>query len=357
MTTTTLEQIGDHLRDVDAPGTFTARRTAPIDDLHLEVRGFGRLPLPVSRTKAQQLCRIARPARYGRGEQTLLDSRVRDTWQIPKSRVKIDRRRWNQTLLPMLEALRADLGLPDGCRLKPDLHSMLVYAPGQFFQRHQDSEKADDMVGTLVVILPSSFKGGAIAVEHQGEKVTYRASKQLLSLIAFYADCHHEVRPVKEGYRVVLTYNLMLDRDRAAAATAAAERSPAIVDALAGSLREHFETPLPPHRYSLKDAPPREPPNRLVYLLDHQYTERGFDWNRLKGSDAARAAVLRAAAERIAAASSATPSAPSSPTRRRDCSNGRSTRTGEGTSTAGSTAMSSPFATRPDDRAVPTHSS
>ncbi|HSL83907.1 MAG TPA: 2OG-Fe(II) oxygenase, partial [Thermoanaerobaculia bacterium] len=40
------------------------------------------------------------------------------------------------------------------------------------------------------------------------------------------------------------------------------------------------------------------PPDRLVYLLDHQYTERGFGWRRLKGDDAARAAALRSAAER-----------------------------------------------------------
>jgi hypothetical protein len=298
MTTMALDGIGKLLSEVGAPGTFTARRTAAADDLHLEVKGLGRLRFPISRAQAQRLCRIARPARYGRGEQTLLDRRVRDTWEIPKSRLKIDRRRWNRTLLAVLEALRADLGLPGGCRLKAELHSMLVYAPGQFFLRHQDSEKADEMVGTLVVTLPAAFKGGAIVVEHQGEKVTYRASKQPVSFIAFYADCHHEVRPVKEGYRIVLTYSLMLEGDGAAAATLATETAPATVDALAGHLHEHFETPLPSRRPWEKDAPPREPPRRLVYLLDHQYTERGLGWHSLKGNDAARVAVLRAAAAR-----------------------------------------------------------
>lgn len=296
MTSTTLEQIAELLSEVGAPGTFTARRTAAAEDLHLEVKGLGQLRFPISRAQALRLCAIARPARYGQGEQTLLDKRVRDTWEIPKSRVKIDRRRWNRTLLPVLEALRADLGLPDGCRLKAELHAMLVYAPGQFFLRHQDSEKVDDMVGTLVVTLPSWFKGGAFVIEHQGEKVTYRATKPPLSFIAFYADCHHEVRPVKEGYRIVLTYNLMIEGDQSAPATTATETAPATVGALAGSLREHFETPLPPRRWE-KDAPPRDPPLRLVYLLDHQYTERGLGWQRLKGDDAARATVLRAAAE------------------------------------------------------------
>ena len=38
-------------------------------------------------------------------------------------------------------------------------------------------------------------------------------------------------------------------------------------------------------------------PNRLVFLLDHEYTQRGLAWHRLKGVDSERAALLRAAAE------------------------------------------------------------
>lgn len=294
MTTTTLAHIADLLREVGARDAFTARRTAPVDDLALEVVGEGRIRFPVSKAQAGRLCRLARPARYGKGEETLLDRRVRDTWEIPKSRVKIDRRRWNRTLGPVLEGLRADLGLADGSRLRAELHAMLVYGPGQFFERHQDSEKADAMVGTLVVTLPSAFTGGAFVVEHQGEKVTYRASPRNLSFVAFYADCHHEARPVKTGYRIVLTYNLMLEGGAAPAATADVA-APAIAGALAARLGEHFDTPLPPR---WKDEASREAPARLAYLLDHQYTERGLGWSRLKGSDAARAAALGAAAER-----------------------------------------------------------
>jgi hypothetical protein len=293
--TTPRARIGELLGGVGAAGSFTARRIAPADDLDLEVTGLGRLRFPVSRTRAARLCRLARPARYGRGDQTLLDRGVRDTWEIPKSRVRIDKRRWNRTLLPVLDALRADLGLPEGRRLKAELHSMLVYAPGQFFLPHRDSEKADEMVGTLVVTLPGSFKGGALVVEHGGEKATYRGSQKALSFVAFYADCLHEVKPVKDGHRVVLTYNLLLDGG--GAADAGATGSTATVDALAPRLREHFETPRPPRRYAREDAPPRKPPARLVYLLDHQYTERGLGWDRLKGSDGARAATLAAAAE------------------------------------------------------------
>ena len=62
-----LERIGEILGAVGSPGCFTARRTATADDLQLEVQGLGRLRLPVSRAQAERLCRLARPARYGRG--------------------------------------------------------------------------------------------------------------------------------------------------------------------------------------------------------------------------------------------------------------------------------------------------
>lgn len=287
---------GEHLAlllgQVTAPGSFSAQRTAPVDDLHIEVRGLGPLALPVPDDQAKQLRQLSRPARYGQGEQTLLDPRVRDTSEIPKARVKLDKRRWNKTLLPVLDGLRADLGLPAGCALKADLHSMLVYGRGQFFVPHQDSEKDDAMVGSLVVTLPSSFKGGALVVTHGGQVATYRSSRRSLSFVAFYADCRHEVRPVTSGARVVLTYNLILQGETARAPMADGQT----VDAVARLLDEHFTAPVPPPRWG-PDVP-GDPPTRLVYLLDHEYTARSVSWARLKGTDARRASVLREAAAR-----------------------------------------------------------
>lgn len=170
----------------------------------------GALRLPVTAAQAKQLRLVARPAKYGQGEDTVFDRRVRDTWEIPLSRVKIDKRRWNQTLTPMLDTIRRDLGLPATARLRAELHSMLLYEPGQFFAAHQDSEKSDDMIGSLVVMLPSNSTGGDLVVEHRGQSVRYRGSTSSLVFVAFYSDTRHEVLPVERGYRVVLTYNLML---------------------------------------------------------------------------------------------------------------------------------------------------
>ena len=138
----------------------------------------------------------------------------------------------------MLDRIRRDLGLAAGCRLKAALHNLLIYGPGQFFLAHQDSEKTDHMIGTLVVILPSDFTGGAIVVEHQDQRVSFRGSGGQLTFIAFYADCHHEVRPVKDGYRVVLTYNLLVDGETSTAVSAAA---PGRIAALAQCIEEFLD--------------------------------------------------------------------------------------------------------------------
>jgi hypothetical protein len=85
---------------------------------------------------------------------------------------------------------------------------------------------------------------------------------------------------------VTLTFNLLAD-----IGTPAPESGPATE--LGQCLTEHFTTPASP-RYGGRDL---DPPNRLVFLLDHEYTQRGLAWHRLKGADAERATLLRSVAE------------------------------------------------------------
>jgi 2OG-Fe(II) oxygenase superfamily len=221
----------------------------------------------------------------------VLDTRVRNSSEIARRRIRIDQARWNATLIPLLDEIRAGLGLAEGVVLKAELHNMLLYERGQFFQSHQDSEKADGMIGTLVVTLPSAFRGGEMKVEQHDEVMAFRGSRTDLQLVAFYAGCRHEVRPVTGGARVVLTYNLLT---KGVAATRTSDIEPRTLDALTAALQHHFETPIE-ERFGGAAAPP----DRLVYLLDHEYTARGLRWDLLKGADGARATALRTAAERL----------------------------------------------------------
>jgi len=71
------------------------------------------------------------------------------------------------------------------------------------------------MFGTLVLTLPSVHGGGELVIRHAGPEVKVETSKAEISEIsfaAFYADCEHEVRPITQGNRVCLIYNLIANR-------------------------------------------------------------------------------------------------------------------------------------------------
>lgn len=269
-----------------------ASGSAPVsidgDALKVRVTGVGSLTWPVRAPQARQLIGVARPAAYGRGEDTLLDSSVRDTWELVPDQIELVGGDWQPQLDAALEHLRVELGLPEGSRLQAELHAMLLYGKGQFFRSHQDSEKHDDMVATLVVMLPSVHTGGELIVEDGERTATYRGSRDNAVLVAFYADRRHEIRPVRSGHRVVLTFNLRLST---AGATPRTGSGRAVV--LSNLVTEHFTTRL----FGGYDGRDLGTPTRLAVLLDHEYSQRSIAARRFKGVDAEWVTLLESAAE------------------------------------------------------------
>jgi len=284
-----LTAITAALASLEPQGDFAAKQVTIVDDLNIEIKDVGKLVFPLQASKVHSLIQHARPAKYGLKDQTLLDRDVRDVWEIPKSAVKIDKRVWNKTLNPTLAQLKTQLGLPESGKLKAELHNLLIYENGQFFQPHQDSEKGQGMVATLVVVLPSFYRGGSLNVSLQGQKKNYPSTstpQDKLTFIAFYADCYHQVRPVTAGYRVVLTYNLIFDH--AAHETVLVPSTDTQFAALANAVSGYFSQPI-----EAINGDHRQGNRKLVYLLDHEYTEKGLSWESLKNDDRARAQLLR----------------------------------------------------------------
>jgi hypothetical protein len=163
MATAARDRLARTLRG-DAQTAFSVELMAKTEDLSLAVEGYGPVKLPVTPAKARKLAGLGLPARFGRGEETLTDPEVRDTWEVPKHLVRAE---WDSAALKdILATMKEELGLPNGAALTADLHSLLIYEPDQFFLAHQDSEKDDSMVGTLVVTLPSRYTGGELVVSH-----------------------------------------------------------------------------------------------------------------------------------------------------------------------------------------------
>ena len=176
------EQLARLLGGAGPGGSFAARTAAPADALRLEVAGVGPVVFPLRAPHTKKLIEVARPAKFGRGEETLSDPGVRDTWEITPDRFELGGAGWGPMLDAALGYFRDELGLPAKTRLRAEPHALLVYGKGQFFLPHQDSEKDDAMVGTLVLSLPSAHTGGELVVEHGGRSKVYQASKERADL-------------------------------------------------------------------------------------------------------------------------------------------------------------------------------
>ena len=287
MDTAARDRLAHLLAGDRATGSDTAMLRLPGDALTLHVSDVGPVTLPVRAAQAKRLIAVASPALFGRGEDTLSDTSVRDTWELTPPQVTVGGASWGAHLDAALAHFHDELGLPAGSRLRAELHSMLVYGRGQFFLPHQDSEKHDEMVATLVVSLPSVHSGGELVIDDGGTERTYRGSRDEVVLVAFYADRRHEVRPVRSGHRVTLTFNLMLTGP-----TPTSDAGP--VEQAARYLTEHFTSPAT-SRYGGRDL---GEPTRLAFLLDHEYSQTGLRSNRFKGADAERVTMLREVAER-----------------------------------------------------------
>lgn len=260
---------------------FYATEEFPVSKISVSVEGIGPIDFPISSETLEKLMALSHKAQFGLGEKTLLDETVRNTYEIPADKLQVTVP--EDELNSLLEAMRDSMGLDEKSRIVPHLYNLLLYAPGHFFQKHQDSEKLENMIATLVMVLPSPHIGGNLIIE-QGSQSYHFSSENVKSstvkCVAFYADCDHEIKIIKEGYRIALTYNLVLETDSDDSWKKEAVHLP-----LKTAVQDYFEK--------------ESKPDMLVYLLDHSYSEHSLRWNLLKGVDRANGQSLFRAAQAL----------------------------------------------------------
>lgn len=286
MTSITTELAG-LLSKVRRPGDFYATGSTEIFAPFLEVAGVGPIALPLLPVQAEQLIAVAEQAPYGRGEETLVDTSVRRTWQIDAAKVHIGGRNWPRTLEVIVKRAAEGLGV-----IKPvvaELYKLLVYDAGSFFVSHRDTEKAPGMFATLIIVLPSLYTGGELRVRHRDREVQldlYSLEPSEVAFAAFYADCVHEVLPITSGCRLTLVYNLLLHpgKGRLPEPPSYETEQAALADLLQQWVAD-------------KKSPDDDSPEKLIYPLEHAYTPAALAFDALKGADAAAASVLVPAAE------------------------------------------------------------
>ena len=230
-------------------------------------------PMPHGQQE-KELSRIraaAEPSPFGHGNQTVVDTTVRKAHQLMPDQVSMSGG-FNGTLpadvlestfssaqrpapkpwpvaqhIPPLNGaclccrghaeVRSEL-IPDARAITAKLHKINVYEKGGFFTNHKDTPRSETHFGSLVLLLPAYYKGGALSIDHGGEstrfdwastaardlapsvssyvadreaKIAAHTPSATLRYAAFFGDATHRVLPVTEGARVTIAYELYRD--------------------------------------------------------------------------------------------------------------------------------------------------
>jgi len=277
-----MEAILKALRKIKRPGTFVTSGVIEPCFIGLEITDVGTVGLPLSENQAQTIIEHCYQAPYGHGEETILDTDVRRTWQMEPQNIHIHNPQWQIVMRDLVAQIAKQLGLGE-CRVSHHLYKLLIYETGDFFTSHRDTEKVNNMFGTLLIALPSEHEGGELFVRHTGlEEMIYFGGKNKhyqIQYAAFYADCKHEVKPISRGYRCCLVYNLALEDTQQ---QPMAPDNSTHVEQLGKLFKKHFK---------------QKVSQKMVILLEHQYTKAGLSFDNLKNADRMKADVLLQAAK------------------------------------------------------------
>lgn len=273
------------LKSIDRPGDYFVAGRVEGWMPRMRVRPLGTIAFPILDDQVRSLLDAAQRAPYGRGPRTVLDTSVRDCWQIGARRVQLSGAGWEKTFRSILDAVAEGLGCDRG-RLSARLYKLLVYEPEGFFSEHRDTEKVNGMIGTLVVALPTAGEGGELVIRHKGREETVNmhvAEPSELAYAAFYADCIHLTKPVKQGHRVCLVYNLIIK-----AGSRSTLPGPPDFSGQAARIEGILS----------KWVKSRQSPKKIVWMLDHGYSTAGLSISALKGLDETVGETLARAADR-----------------------------------------------------------
>ena len=181
----------------------------------IHVNGYGLLPFPLIKTTVDSIKPLCKQSPYGMGEETLVDITVRNSFQLDPSQFEIKNDLFSTQLDKIIQKkIKSDLGL-EGAKICGKIYKLLIYETGGKFEEHKDTEKEDNMFGTLIVQLPSVFTGGDLVVKHLQSSKTFENSSKGSSthckFVAHYASCPHQLNEVTSGYRAALIYSLCWD--------------------------------------------------------------------------------------------------------------------------------------------------
>ena len=99
----------------------------------------GPIGLLLSNDDAQVIIRASHQAPFGKGSETIVDSSVRNTWELNSQQFELRNSEWKNFMGHILAKISKELGLGSKApRVDAELYKMLLYNKGAMFKAHQE---------------------------------------------------------------------------------------------------------------------------------------------------------------------------------------------------------------------------
>lgn len=122
---------------IQAPGSFAqCWKLQDPPPAGLFVTGVGDITLPLQEPKARQLIERARQAPYGKGTETIVDTSVRNTWELDATQFEFRHPGWPGFLKHICSVAAKGLGI--NTDIHAEIYKMLIYEKGAMFKAHTE---------------------------------------------------------------------------------------------------------------------------------------------------------------------------------------------------------------------------
>src|SRR3990167_7493501 len=156
----------------------------------------------------------------GKGTETVLDKTIRSSKEFvdirEQSSLRADRVsviKWDDAFVTevkqKVEEMLGKMNAGKLVSIKP--HKLLIYGKGDFFSEHIDSLHTKGQTMSCVVNLDSSWEGSDYGLIVDGTGYIPRDTEDDNYIVVFDHDLKHSVPKVKKGFRVSVTFDLVVE--------------------------------------------------------------------------------------------------------------------------------------------------
>jgi hypothetical protein len=135
------EALSDALDLIQSSGKFAAfEQLDSFVDPQLVVPGIGRIQLPLQEQTARSLIQACHQAPFGKGEKTVIDTSVRNTWELNADQFQLQSPAWAKYMKRITRSALKELGFDDDDMfgVRAEVYKLLLYEKGALFKPHKE---------------------------------------------------------------------------------------------------------------------------------------------------------------------------------------------------------------------------